>query len=74
MRAVAASLGALCLVMALAIAQTPAQKQYQYPFQNPNLSIEERVSNIISLLTPDEKIDVLGANYYLGGAGDPVPR
>ncbi|MGD1073722.1 MAG: glycoside hydrolase family 3 C-terminal domain-containing protein [Bryobacteraceae bacterium] len=40
--------------------------QQQYPFQNPNLSIEERVSNIISLLTPEEKVDVLGANYYLG--------
>jgi beta-glucosidase len=52
--------------MGLATAQTPAQTQYQYPFQNPNLSIEERVTNIISLLTPEEKIDVLGANYYLG--------
>jgi beta-glucosidase len=60
--------------MALAIAQTPpAQKQYQYPFQNPALSIEERVTNIISLLTPEEKVDVLGANYYLGGRGGPGP-
>ena len=50
----------------------PAQKQYQYPFQNPTLSIEERVTNIISLLTPEEKVDVLGANYYLGG-GRPGP-
>ena len=58
----------------LAIAQTPAQNQYQYPFQNPNLSIEERVTNIISLLTPEEKVDVLGANYYLGGRkAAPVP-
>jgi beta-glucosidase len=53
-------------VTGLATAQTPAQTRYQYPFQNPNLSIEERVTNIISLLTPEEKIDVLGANYYLG--------
>ena len=66
MREVALRLGAWCLVMGLATAQTPAQTQYQYPFQNPNLSIEERVTNIISLLTPEEKIDVLGANYYLG--------
>ena len=28
----------------------------KYPFQNPNLSIEERVNNIISLMTLDEKI------------------
>ena len=48
--------------------------QYQYPFQNPNLSMEERVTNIISLLTPEEKVDVLGANYYLGGGrGGPGP-
>src|ERR1035437_9531593 len=39
--------------------------QYQYPFQNPNLSMEERVTNIISLSTPEEKVAVLGANYYL---------
>ena len=55
-------LGALCCAMGSAIAQAPAQSQYQYPFQNPNLSVEERVTNIISLLTPEEKIDVLGAN------------
>jgi beta-glucosidase len=59
--------------MAPAIAQTPTQKQYQYPFQNPALSVEERVTNIISLLTPEEKVDVLGANYYLGGRGGPGP-
>ena len=73
MRNVTVWLGALCFAMGLAIAQTPAQKQYQYPFQNPNLPIEERVTNIISLLTPEEKIDVLGANYYLGGRSGPGP-
>ena len=64
---------AFCVAIAFAVAQTPAQTQYQYPFQNPNLPIEERVTNIISLLTPDEKVDVLGANYYLGGRTAPVP-
>jgi beta-glucosidase len=59
--------------MGFAAAQTPAQNQYQYPFQNPRLSIEERVTNIISLLTPEEKVDVLGANYYLGGRNGPGP-
>jgi beta-glucosidase len=48
------------------MAQAPAGKQYRYPFQDPNLPIEERITNIISLLTPEEKVDVLGANYYLG--------
>jgi beta-glucosidase len=36
--------------------------QYQYPFQNPDLPVEERVNNIISLLTLDEKIACLGTN------------
>jgi len=36
--------------------------QYQYPFQNPNLLIEERVSNILSLMTLDEKVACLGTN------------
>jgi beta-glucosidase len=32
----------------------------QYPFQNPELSLEARVENIMSLLTLDEKIAMLG--------------
>src|ERR1039457_1125992 len=55
MRNVTVWLGALCLAMGSAIAAAHAQSQYQYPFQNPNLSMEERVTNIISLLTPEEK-------------------
>jgi beta-glucosidase len=31
----------------------------QYPFQNPNLPVEDRVSNVVSLMTLDEKIDFL---------------
>jgi beta-glucosidase len=34
----------------------------KYPFQNPNLSIEERIDNIISLLTLDEKIRCLSTD------------
>jgi beta-glucosidase len=63
----------LAAAMGSAIAQAPTQNQYQYPFQNPSLSVEERVTNIISLLTPEEKVDVLGANYYLGGRNGPAP-
>ena len=62
-----------CFLMGFAVAQTPTPNQYQYPFQNPKLSTEERVSNIISLLTQEEKVDVLGANYYLGGRNSPGP-
>ncbi len=35
---------------------------YQYPFQNPELPISERVANILSLMTLDEKITCLGTN------------
>lgn len=36
--------------------------QNQYPFQDPNLPVEKRIDNIISLLTLDEKINCLGTN------------
>jgi beta-glucosidase len=32
----------------------------QYPFQNPDLPVEERISNIVSLMTLDEKINFMG--------------
>jgi len=43
-----------------------SQNQYKYPFQNPNLPEKERIDNLISLMTFDEKV-----NAY-SGAG--VPR
>ena len=39
-----------------------ATASYQYPFQDPNLDIEKRIDNIISLLTIDEKISCLSTN------------
>jgi beta-glucosidase len=33
--------------------------QYQSPFQNPDLPLEERVNNIVSLMTLDEKMALL---------------
>ncbi|HMG66890.1 MAG TPA: glycoside hydrolase family 3 C-terminal domain-containing protein [Chitinophagaceae bacterium] len=39
-----------------------AQKEYQYPFQDPKLDMEKRIDNIISLLTLDEKISCLSTN------------
>src|SRR4051794_4765490 len=39
-----------------------AQTNYPYPFQNPDLNMEKRIDNIISLLTVDEKITCLGTN------------
>ena len=37
-------------------------KAQPYRFQNPSLPVEDRINNIISLLTPDEKIACLGTN------------
>lgn len=49
---------------ALGVAVVRAQQQPspQYPFQNPNLPIERRVDNIVSLMTLEEKIACLGTN------------
>ncbi len=33
--------------------------KYKYPFQDPSLSREERVENLISLLTPEEKVGLM---------------
>ena len=46
-----ASLSAAMLLGTSLMAQ-----QYEYPFQNPNLSEEERVDNLLSLMTLEEKI------------------
>lgn len=35
------------------------KENYEYPFQNPKLSNEERVENLISLLTPEEKVGLI---------------
>lgn len=34
-------------------------KHYDYPFQNPRLSFEKRADNLLSLLTPEEKIGLM---------------
>lgn len=38
---------------------TLQDSKYKYPFQNPELSYEERVENLISLLTPEEKVGLM---------------
>jgi beta-glucosidase len=39
-----------------------ASSTYQYPFQNPDLALEERIKNILALMTLDEKVTCLGTN------------
>jgi len=47
---------------------------YQYPFRNPNLPTEQRISDLLSRMTLDEKIDALGTDPdvpRLGVVGTP---
>src|SRR5689334_8906569 len=48
----------ICLTAFLPHASPPSQ----YPFQNPDLPIEQRIDNILSLMTIDEKIECLDTN------------
>ena len=43
----------------LALTACGNNSEYEYPFQNPKLSIEKRVDNLVSLLTPEEKIGLM---------------
>ena len=49
----------LVLGLLLPFAAARISAQYQYPFQNPDLPLEERVNNIVSLMTLDEKVALL---------------
>ena len=41
------------------LASCGPKQTYEYPFQNPKLKIEDRVENLISLLTPEEKVGLM---------------
>jgi beta-glucosidase len=45
-----------------ALATMSLRAQHQYPFQNPGLPIEERINNIISLMTPEEQLAFLSSS------------
>ena len=42
--------------------RAPLSAQNQYPFQNPGLPLEQRVDNILSLMTLDEKLACLATS------------
>jgi beta-glucosidase len=66
-RLLTSGLALLCLLPVVATAQSAAQTnaptaaQDQYPFQNPNLPLEDRVNNAISLMTLREKVAFLSS-------------
>ena len=53
------TLGALSLEADITENGTALNQGYKYPFQNPNLTNEERTENLISLLTPEEKVGLM---------------
>ena len=54
MKKIVILLSSLVLLAACGPKQT-----YEYPFQNPRLSVDQRVENLISLLTPEEKVGLM---------------
>ena len=49
----------LLACLALALIPLASRSSQQYPFQNPDLPLEQRIDNILSLMTLDEKIECL---------------
>ena len=60
------------ILVACACLRIHAQSEYQYPFQNPNLSLDQRAHNIVSLMTLDEKLAAL-QNAAVPRLGIPAP-
>ena len=52
----------LLFIVGLLLLMHTAFSQYKYPFQNPDLPTEERITNLLSLMTLDEKVSCLGTN------------
>ena len=49
----------------------PPSGQYKYPFQNPDIDREARITNILSLMTLEEKIQALGTTTAVPRLGVP---
>ena len=47
------------LAAVLSLSACGGSSKYEYPFQNPNLKIEKRVENLLSLLSPEEKVGLM---------------
>ena len=52
----------MCAVALSIVSDAAAAQDAPFPFQNPRLSMEARVSNILSLMTLEEKVAALGTN------------
>lgn len=50
------------LILLLTAQIAIAQSQYKYPFQNPSLPAEDRITNLLSLMTLEEKVNCLSTH------------
>ena len=56
----------------LAAALTPAiSQQPKYPFNDPSLPTEKRIDNLLSLMTTEEKVSILGTQTGVPRLGVP---
>lgn len=61
----------LMAISTVCLVTSPAIAQDKYPFRNPDLPTEQRIDNILSLMTIDEKIDSLGTQTGVPRLGIP---
>jgi hypothetical protein len=52
----------LAVCFLLAIGTTCRSAKFEYPFQNPDLPLAERVNNMVSLMTVEEKVAFLSSS------------
>ncbi len=63
---------AASLLLAFMVLASPAlAQQPKYPFNDPNLPEDKRIDNLLSLMTTQEKIDVLGTRTGVPRLGIP---
>src|ERR1700748_2634592 len=59
----------LTLSLCLLLCAKATIAQYKYPFQNPALPTEERITSLLSLMTLDEKVNCLSTNPTIARLG-----
>lgn len=59
----------LCVLLLLLGSEPFLVAQYKYPFQDPRLPVAQRVNNLLSLMTLQEKIDLLGRSMNVPRLG-----
>ena len=60
-------------LLALASCKQKAETEYEYPFRNPNLKVEERVEDLISRLTLREKVGMtMSSSFSVDRLGIPA--